>query len=466
MTFKKKLTSILATSTFFMPLTGCATVKLGYHGLMYKMGDYKDYIDTRISQSDEVRVYDKDLLSRAKLEKVQNGENFIYVLHVQGTPYERGKQHGLLLKEQVREDVSFVNHLSEMFKAILERDINKLNNDLTVVEENERLKIEKKISSKLEELHFLEHGYELLEPFISEHFKEEMKGLADGAGVSLEAIHFYHAVGDIVESGCSNYVLGRDATANQEMIQVRILDFPLAMKVQKNSLITIAKPDKGNSFINIGWAGYIGTVTGLNDKKIILGEMRGDNAVKSYFKHHEGEMSETLQGIPMPFLLRDILQFDSSLDELTERISEAKRTNAYVYVMSDGKTQEARAFVTDQKLFKVYNADDFQEVLSIVEPDTEFRHIDDVIFGGHNNSLINDKIRDNYGRITEEMIKQDFNKALAMKDNLQIAIINSTNMTVQLANANGTEGETAKASNQNYLFLDLNEALNWFNQEH
>ncbi len=461
MGFKKNLTGILAATAFLLPSAGCATVKIAYYGINYKLGNYVDYVDEgRILESDETRAYDKELLSRAKLDVVRNGDDSVYVLHVQGTPYEIGRQHGILLKEQVRENVSFINNLRGVYEAILERDISELARKLSGTGDGEdRSKLIEKLQEKTTELGYLENGYSMLEPFIPDHFKEEMRGLADGAEISLDAVQFYHAIGDIVESGCSNYILGSEATANHEMLQVRILDFPLAMKVQKNPVVTIATPDVGNSFVNVSWAGFIGTVTGMNDKKITLGEMRGNNAVEAYFKHNNGEMSETIHGIPMPFLLRDILQFDSSLDELTQRIENAQRTNAYVYVMGDGKTGESRAFITDQKLFQVYGAENFQEVLSFVEPDTSFRQINDVIFGGHNNSLLNDKISENYGRITEEVLKEDFNKALAMKDNLQIAIWNLTNMTLQVANADGTEGEEAKACNQNYLFIDLNEAF-------
>ncbi|MBI4919543.1 hypothetical protein HY837_06430 [archaeon] len=464
MNIKKDLSKILAATTILFPFSGCATARMVYHGVNYKLGNYVDYVDEgRVLKSDDERAYEQELLSRAKLESVINGDDHVYVLHVQGTPYERGRQQGILLREQVRENVSFVNNLRGVYEAVLDKKISELKDEIKETTDSELISnLNKKLESKNKELYYLENGYNLLEPFIPEHFKEEMRGLADGAEVSLDAVQFYQAVGDIAESGCSNYVLGKDSTANKEMLQVRILDFPLAMKVQKNSVVTIAKPDIGNSFVNVGWAGFIGTVTGLNEKKITLVEMRGNNAVDAYYKANEGERKETLQGIPMPFLLRDVLQFDNNLEEVTRRIENAKRTNAYVYVIGDGKTDKSRAFITDHELFQVYGADTFKDVLSLVEPDTSFRQIDDVIFGGHNNSLINDKISENYSRITEEMLKEDFNKALAMKDNLQIAIWNLTNMTLQVANADGTSGEEARACNQNYVFIDLNKEFNWF----
>ncbi len=452
----KKIALLTLVGSLLLP--GCAQVRMGYHYLNYKGGNYLDSVDDhRIKMSDERRSLEKEILSKAKIEIIGEGDDQVYVLYAQGTPYEVGFQHGRLLKEQVRENVGRVNHLGGVLKASLEKDINELESQIKN-EETEKLK--EKLAEKKKDLHNLKHGYELLEPNISESFKEEMKGLADGAGLSLESVQYLQAVGDIAESHCSNYVLGANATEQKEMIQVRILDFPLALKVQNNPLISVIKPNEGHAFATIGWAGFLGAVTGISSEKIALGEMRGDNAIKAYrTKNNLETKQETLQGIPMPFLLRDILQFDTDLEEATNRLRFAERTNCYVYVIGDGEAQNSKAYLTDRELFRVYTSEDFQTLLSSVEPETEFQGHEGVIFGGHNNSMINNQVTENYGRITEDLIKQEFNPALAMKDNLQIAIYNLTKMTIQVANA---EGDKGKACNQNYVFLNLNEAFGWF----
>lgn len=397
----------------------------------YFTGNYSQYLNEKPG-SVEKRELEQKILSKAKVEVIGEGKDKINVLYAQGTPYEVGFQHGRLLKEQVRANIGNVMNLA----------------DLMI-----------KKSNKPEVKQKLINGAKNLEQHIPQHFKEEIRGLADGAEMSLESILFLQCIGDIAEHGCSNYALSEGATENKEMIQVRILDFPLDLEVQRNPLISIVKPSTGNTYITIGWTGLIGTVTGISKNKIAVGEMRGDNAVKAYRNTNNlGDKNETLEGIPMPFLLRDVLQFDNNLEEVTQRLKTAERTNCYVYVISDGKTQDSRAYVTDHELFEEYNKTNFLNALSVVEPDTQFANLEGIVFGGHNNDLINSKIRDNYGRINEEMIKKDFNPALAMKDDLQITIYNLSNMTIQVANAEGKE----KACDRPYVLLDLNKAFSWF----
>lgn len=444
MSYKKDLSRFLVALISIMPLSSCATVKkIGNYVkalpdyLAYKQNYYNQYYDdNRTANTVKRRILEEQILSKAKLEVIGEGSDKVYVLYAKGTPYEIGFQHGRLLKKQVRENVGNVMNLSELIKNWLKED----------------------------DVKALENGYDLLEPYIPERYKEEMRGLADGAGLKIEAVQFMQAVGDIVENGCSNYFLDEKATLNGDLIQVRILDFPLDLEVQRNPLISIIKPVEGHSYATIGWAGFLGAVTGISSEKIALGEMRGDNAVEAYRKiNNLEEKSETLRGIPMPFLLRDVLQFDTNLEEVTARLFAAERTNCYVYIIGDGEAGTSRAYLTDHELFKVYTSDNFKEVLSVVEPETKFSGREGVIFGGHNNAMLNEQLNNNYGKITEEMIKQEFNDKLAMADNLQIAIYNLTKMTVQVANAEGKTKWESNASKQGYVLLDLNKAFGWFN---
>ncbi|MBI5066172.1 hypothetical protein HZA97_08105 [Candidatus Woesearchaeota archaeon] len=430
MNFKKlALTGLAAT---LLNLTGCAQVKFVYHGANYLIGNYSDYTDDhRVRMNDDRRSLEQKILSKAKLEVIGEGKDQVYVLYTQGTSYERGFQHGRLLKEQVRENIGRLMHIrdgaSEKYKDVVNTEP-------------------------------LYTGYKSLEPFISDDYKEEMNGLADGAGLTLESVQFTQALGDIVESACSNYNLSSEATGG-DTIQVRSLDFPLLLKIQENPVIQLVKPEKGHKYAMIGWAGVLGTVSGVSEEKIALGEVRGDKGVAAYREANNlGEKKETLRGIPMPFLLRDALQFDTNLDEVTERFRNASRTNCYVYLIGDGKTQNALAYLTDHELFKTLTEQDYQEVLSLVEPNSTLDHMNGVIFCGWNNGLLNQKIKENYGRINEEIIKKDINPAIAMKTNLQIVVYNLTQMTIQVANAEGKQ----KASNRNYTFLDLKEAFKWF----
>ena len=69
-------------------------------------------------------------------------------------------------------------------------------------------------------------------------------------------------------------------------------------------------------------------MSGVNEKKIALGEMGGRG---------EGDWD----GVPMGTLMRRALQEASSLDDAKRIFGDSPRTCEYYYVFSDGNTRRA-----------------------------------------------------------------------------------------------------------------------------
>jgi hypothetical protein len=58
-------------------------------------------------------------------------------------------------------------------------------------------------------------------------------------------------------------------------------------------------------FMNVGWAGFVGSLTGFSEYTGIGEKVRGQKPVKE---------NETRLGKPWTFALRDVLQFSTTID--------------------------------------------------------------------------------------------------------------------------------------------------------
>ena len=79
---------------------------------------------------------------------------------------------------------------------------------------------------------------------------------------------------------------------------------------------------------------WIGSITGMSAEKMAISEIGVSNPDATF-----GNMSRV--GVPFTFLLRDILQFDTSLQQSLDRISNANRTCDLILGVGDGKVGAA-----------------------------------------------------------------------------------------------------------------------------
>ena len=84
------------------------------------------------------------------------------------------------------------------------------------------------------------------------------------------------------------------------------------------------------SFANIGWSGWIGSITGINEKMLAISEIGVDHPDETWGK-------ESRRGIPFTFLLRDVLQWDNHLEESMSRMQNSSRTCNLILGVGDGK---------------------------------------------------------------------------------------------------------------------------------
>jgi hypothetical protein len=122
------------------------------------------------------------------------------------------------------------------------------------------------------------------------------------------------------------------------LLTLRALDWVMdgPFKDFPELVIYHAQDSRENTFLNLGWTGWMASITGVNDQKLSIHEIG-----VSYPDDTFGP--ETFSGIPFGYLLRDILQFDKSRAEANRRYQTANRTCHLILGVGDGKEKRMNA---------------------------------------------------------------------------------------------------------------------------
>ncbi|MFQ6098714.1 MAG: hypothetical protein ACE5O2_13385, partial [Armatimonadota bacterium] len=141
---------------------------------------------------------------------IGTGEDQITVLYLRGTPYEMGYAHGRLAKAEVA--------------AFCEKVVSAM------------------LAGSGAEMGQLDAAWKAMEPFVPQAYLEEMRGLADGAGIPLQAVQRVHAVPDLSEYHCTFFAAHSRATTNGHLIQIRALDYATEAHIQDHPAIIVYHP--------------------------------------------------------------------------------------------------------------------------------------------------------------------------------------------------------------------------------
>jgi len=254
-------------------------------------------------------------------------------IKVQGTPYEMGYQHGALLKEEI-------NNALAQWKPELIKEIEPAY--------NKAIKKQFYIAFAVNSIGGLDTiAMPALGVFSRTIIKqappemyEEMRGIADGAGVHFDRIMSMNAwltlamQGDLEKlaqsmSLCTN-VVRIPSDASKPVIHARNMDWDWAKLLAPLTTVIEYKPEKGNAFIAVTWPGMAGVLTAVNDKGLSV-------AVESV-----GSKSEaTLKNAPIMFTCRQIAQSDASLDAAVSRLQKALPEGGFHVILADGKARKA-----------------------------------------------------------------------------------------------------------------------------
>eukprot|EP01114_Cavostelium_apophysatum_P015485 TRINITY_DN4219_c0_g1_i1.p1 TRINITY_DN4219_c0_g1~~TRINITY_DN4219_c0_g1_i1.p1 ORF type:complete len:447 (+),score=111.40 TRINITY_DN4219_c0_g1_i1:73-1413(+) len=294
-------------------------------------------------------------------------DDFVFsIAHVYGTPYEMGYAHGQLFKEELEAFVPALwNHLYEEFEdddfdlpTWLPPDVAKwiAETGLDVL---------------------LDFTEDATAEYTPSYWFEEMQGLADGvnnaSAVTKEIIYRLSLLGELTKGTCSMFGAWGEAVANVpgvELLQLRALDWETDDPFPLYPTIVVYHPTVGNSFANVGWPGWVGSISGMSNIQTAISEIGVYWMDKTW-----GE--ESRFGYPFTYVLRDLLQFDSSVDDATNRLANTKRTCDLLFGFGDGKKAEFRGYQYGAGVLNVYNDQN-------LEPFNETWHprVNDLVYWG------------------------------------------------------------------------------------
>jgi outer membrane lipoprotein-sorting protein len=329
------------------------------------------------------------------------------VLFLEGTPEEMGAQHGALLKKEIKD---LVNRI--VYGVGVGSSFAKGRWFFGEIEEAEGR----------------------INPFIDPRHLAEMDAIAMATGHDNEEIRLANFFPELFH--CSGFALFGDATAGGKMYHGRILDYLRGMGLEQNAVVMICKPDRGNAWANVSYAGFIGSVTAMNEKHVAIGEMGGRG---------EGNWD----GKPMAQLVREVMEKANTLEEAVAIMRKGPRTCEYYYVISDSKTKTAVGIAATPTLF---------EVVKPGEAHPRLPHpIKDAILmsAGDRYEELAKRVKAGYGKFTADEARDLMTRPVCMTSNIHSVLFDPETLDFWVANADSKN----PASHTRYTKYNLAELL-------
>lgn len=280
----------------------------------------------------------------------------------------------------------------------------------------------------------LEEAYARLKPHIPERHIAETVALAEALGEPAERIEAVNVFPELFH--CSGFAVFGSATTDGKLYHGRVLDYMTTIGLQDSCTTLIVAPEGFIPFANVGYAGFIGSVSGMNSQKISLGEMGGRG---------EGQWD----GVPMATLMRRALEECDSLDEVKQLWIDSPRTCEYYYVFADGETRDAVGVAAVPESVEFINAGQGHERLGPGIPDTV------VLSAGSRLETLRARVTEKHGAIDDEVGRWLMSRPVAMSSNLHNVLFCPEDGVMWVANASHEQ----PAAERPYVRIDLTQWL-------
>ncbi len=331
------------------------------------------------------------------------------ILIVQGTPQQMGTAHGTLLWQKARKLTEKVLYLvggaDSIHSGVWFLDRMKEIESRTLPHTPKRLLI-------------------------------ECDALARAAGVSQRDGRYANLFPERFH--CSGVAVRGRASKSGTVLHARVLDYMRDIHLQDAAVLVVFVPEGHNAWMSLGYAGFIGTVTAMNEKGLAIGEMGGRG---------EGDWD----GVPMAYLLRDIMERASTVDEALEILRTSPRTCEYYYVLSD-KSRNIAAVRADARQVTVLRPGQQHPEMPFVPEDTV------LISGPGRAEALSARLQAHYGKIDVPTMIEIIKRPVAMSSNLHNAIFAPESLDIWFADA----GRYTAACDEPYAYCNLNELVQFY----
>lgn len=332
------------------------------------------------------------------------------VLHLKGSHYEMGYQQGALLKESIRQNM----------------------HNVLVVNGDQEVKlgpVSVKPRTVIDSITTIQKKY------VPQKYYDEMDGLAAGAEIKPHDVVAANFIPELFH--CSGFAIMNSATSDGTLYHGRVLDYAVGWGLQEHAVIIVAEPTGSHPFVNVAYAGFVGSVTGMNSKSISVGEMGGQGI---------GHWA----GVPMALLVREVLERAGDLDEAIAIFRDSPRTCQYFYVVADGKTNRAVGMEASWDKFTLVQPGEANPLLPTPVKDAT------LLSAGDRYTELVRRTQAGHGKFDAESARRLMDCPVAMDSNLHNVLFAPKSTKFWVANASK---DKQPAADQKYYAFQLTELL-------
>ena len=341
---------------------------------------------------------------RGRLEKIDGTR----VLFLKGSPSEMGRQHGTLLKKEI---------------------LHTMNRILYGVGVGSSFDRGKWFFGEIE------HAQARVEKFTDPRYLEEMDAIASAVGAHKQEGRLANFFPELFH--CSGFCVFGKATQDGRMYHGRVLDYMRGIGLEQNAVVIVHQPDGGrHAWVNVSYAGFVGTVTAMNEKGISIGEMGG----MGYGKW---------DGTPMAQLLREVMEKADTIEEALEILRSSPRTCEYYYVIADGNKKTAVGVAATPEAF---------ETVAPGQSHPRLPHgVEDAVLlsaGDRYEELVR-RVKTNYGKLDVAGSRDLMTRPVCMTSNIHSVLFAPETLDLWVANADSKN----VASDTRYTHYNLRDLL-------
>lgn len=282
--------------------------------------------------------------------------------------------------------------------------------------------------------HDLEDAFARLNPHIPERHKREIRALAQSLDIDPHQAEILNVFPELFH--CSGFAVFGSATVDGKLYHGRVLDYMTTIGLQDAATTFVVQPTGRIPFVNVGYGGFTGSVSGMNVEGISLGEMGGRG---------EGDWD----GVPMATLMRRALEECRTLDDVRTLWSESPRTCEYYYVFADGKTNDAVGVAATPDRLQFVEPGESHELLGDGIADAV------VLSAGSRLEELRRRVTDRHGAIDADVAMWLMSRPVAMESNLHNVLFVPQDGVLYVANA----GHSKPAADMPYVRLELRTLL-------
>jgi hypothetical protein len=333
-----------------------------------------------------------------------------FVLHLKGSPYEMGYQHGALLRDHCRENLHFLLYEKGDMEV-----------ELGPIRVRPRVAIDGIVA--------------IQKKHVPPKYFSELEGLAAGAELQTKDVYAGNFIPEMFH--CSGFALMNSTTRDGTLYHGRVLDYACDWRLQDHAVLIVAEPEGEIPFVNVTYAGFIGSVSGMNSRHVSIGEMGGGG-----LGHWEG--------VPMALLVREVLQTADDLREAVDVFRSNPRTCEYYYIVADGKSNSAVGLATTWEKMEVIGPGESHPRLPHAVQDAV------LLSAGDRYEKLVERVRAGQGGFDDQAAIRLMDRPVAMKSNLHNVLFEPKATRFWVSNA-GKEGQPA--AEQPYHAFQLSELL-------